>query len=514
MKKLIPTAAGLLAACLASAPALGAGVVADGERLGVEAVNIGGSLYVPADSGLFDDPVGLVEEDGAGLVPLRLNCERLGWTVNWNAETGNAVITTDIPVIERLRASAGYALLDKNARQRFESFVFGSQDFKSGVYDAASAMLEGSGYLQKSPDEQAALLMDCLKLAPFAMVDFGEVPDFSGATAEVGAKTYLPSYDVWRGAMKPVWRYDITMSDGYKMNIFTTVEDSPTVKASARALARFPLAVRRYVKRIIYLEDGANSYNGGEGTVWIRLDRAPGENSVARALAHELGHVLDESLTSDGSVWDKAADADGTPVSTYGNASREEDLAEFSRLFFMTAADASACKAVGLAYPNRSAAFRALLYAADSEEYKAFKADFDSLSPYERGEPVYRVIAPKNSRMALTVETTALGPTLVLKKNEGGDAQLWWLRPRTNGGVVLINKATDCCVSVPGSSLADGQPLVAHSGPARPSETWIVEEREDGLVIRASQSGRYLSFSGADIVQSAAETLWTAEEPK
>ncbi len=517
MKKLIPAAAGLVSAVLTlimAVPALGAGVVVDGARLGCEAVNLDGSLYIPADCGLFTAPAGLVEEGGVIYAPLRLNCESLGWTVRWNDETGDAAVMTGVPAIEALRSTEGYAMLDEDARQRFDSFVFGSRAFKSGVYDAAAALLEANGYLQKSPDEQEALLAECLRLAPFVMVDFGGVPDLCGGVeAEIGAKTYLPSYNVWRGDLKPVWRYEASMSDGYKTDIFTTVEDNPVVEISARALTRFPLAVRQYLKRLIYIEDGVNSYNGSGDTVWIRLDHEPDEDSVARTLAHELGHVLDKSLTSDDSVWEAAQAADGVAVSTYGSSSRDEDLAEFSRLYFMTATDSAASEAVARAYPNRSAAFRALLYAADGEYYKDFRADFDSLSPFEAAEPVYSVIMPKNSRMALTVQSadSAAGSVLVLAKNEGKDTQLWWIRRRTDGGAALVNKATGYCASVSGGSLADGRPLVTWDGPARLNETWNIEEKDGCLVFRARHSGFCMGFNDAAVVQSAAETLWTAE---
>lgn len=511
--------AAALTALLSVVPASAAEISVDGAALGGDFPNVDGCIYLPSETaaGVFPVLYGEVSLGGESYVPLRLNCELAGFSVSWNAETSAAEVTTAAarptgPAIETVRESAGYRLLDEKERERFDSFVFESRAFTDEIYEKTSAALEEGGYGAKSPDEQAAMLIACLKTPSCDLVDIGPVPDLAGGvSATVGQKIYFPSYDVWQGRVMPVWGYEVEMSDGYAMTVFTAVEDCSVVADAARALARFPLPVRRLLNRIIHFTDSANNYNGAEGTVWIRLDHIPDEDAIARTLAHELGHVLDAGLSSDDAVWDRAVKADMVPVSTYGNGNRDEDLAEFCRLYFMTAGDSAAAAAVEKVYPNRSKALRALLYAADGGQYAAYAADYEELSPYEAGEPVYVKLSPANSRMVLTVrsETGAPGEGLILAKDEGRDDQLWWLRRRTDGGVTLFSKATGYCVSVPGRTFNSGAPLVTADSPGRANETWTVTELPDGsLTFRARHSEQYLGFDGAVAVQTLRETHW------
>lgn len=518
MKKVMITVASIMALFL-SATAFSAGISMDGSMLDGEFINIDGSMYMPFElaADIFPVCYGAVDVDGRTHVPVRLNCELSGFDIDWNAETNTAEIITSVarpdgPAIESVRESAGYLILDEKTRERFESYVFGSQDFTEEIFTKVAARLDDENYNSKTPDEQAAILIGCLKMYPYILVDIDSVSDFSGGvTVEIGSKTYFPSYDVWGGNKEPVWGYDVTMSDGYKLGFFTTLEDCSLVEDAAKALARFPLAVRRHLSRIVHRVDSANNYNGDENTIWIRLDHIPKEDAVARTLAHELGHVLDMSLTLDDSVWDRAAEADVVPVSTYGSGNRDEDLAEFCRLYFMTLGNASAAEAVAKVYPNRTAAFKALLYAADNEYYKDFASEYIAHFPYDDAEPTYAVISPKNSRMVLTAQSMAgtSGGGLILAQNVGSDNQLWWLRRRADGGVTLFNKATGYCVSVPGGSMQGGIPLLIWDSMGRANETWTVTEASDGsLTFRARHSEQYMGFSGTNVIQTSEETSW------
>ncbi len=416
-----------------------------------------------------------------------------------------------------VKRSAGYLALDDATRERFDSYIYDSQAFTPNIYSSAAALIESENYLEKSVDEQKEILKKCLDITAYSLVYIGEVPPLDEEiNVEVSDKTYIESYDVWRGSMEPVWTYKVSMSDGYTMTLITTVEDCSVVEDAANALSRFPLAIRKYLSTLIHRMDEANNYNGGGNTIWIRLNYIPSENAIAQTLAHELGHVLDSNLTTDDAVWEEAIKADMVPVSGYGNNNRTEDLAEFSRLYHMARRSDELMEAIGKVYPNRMKAYKALLYAADNEYYADFKPEYEELSPFAVGqEESYSIISPDGSNLVLTAvnETGQAGEKLVLSKYTGKDTQLWFVRERKDGAVVIFNKATGYCVNIPGNSDEDGKALITWNGSGGSNETWDVETDSKGLKsFKVRNSGLYLGFDGDTVIQTSEETFWSVEK--
>ena len=414
-----------------------------------------------------------------------------------------------------VRTSPGYLALSDEERDRFDRYVYTSRGYTQSIYSQTAALLEGENYADKSAEEQAEILKKTFDFLAFNLVWIGEVPDDPNTTVEVSNKTYIESYDVWRGTKEPVWRYDVTMSDGYSMQLYTTVEDCSVVEDGARALARFPLAMRQYLRRLIHRMDEANNYNGGGDTIWIRLNYLPSENAIAQTLGHELGHVLDTTLTVDYSIWDQAIADDGLPVSGYGNNNRGEDLAEYSRLFHMARRSDEVLAAVEAVYPNRAKAYRALLYAGDSEYYAQYKEDYEELSPYVKGEEeVYSVVSPVGSDLVLTAKAPEGegNATLVLAEDQQLPSQRWWVRHKKDGSVVLFNQETGYCANVPGEKTEPGVQIITWNGGGGNNETWLVTENADGsLSLKAKHSDLYLSLDGENVVQSETETGWTVK---
>lgn len=411
-----------------------------------------------------------------------------------------------------VRTSPGYLALSAEERDRFDRYVYTTKAYTQSIYSQTAALLESENYADKSAADQSEILKKCFDFVAFNLVWIGEVPADPNTTVEVSNKTYIESYDVWRGTMEPVWRYDVTMSDGYSMQLYTTVEDCSVVEDGARALARFPLAMRQYLKRLIHRMDNANNYNGGGDTIWIRLNYLPSENAIAQTLGHELGHVLDTTLTVDYGVWDQAIADDGLPISGYGNNNRTEDLAEYSRLFHMARRSDEVLAAVEAVYPNRAKAYRALLYAGDSEYYAQYKEDYEDLLPYVKGEEeVYSVVSPVGSNLVLTAKTPEGegNTTLVLAEDQGLTSQRWWVRHKKDGSVVLFNQETGYCANVPGEKTEPGVQLITWNGGGGNNETFIVTENADGtLGLKIKHSNLYLSLDGENVVQSETETGW------
>lgn len=413
--------------------------------------------------------------------------------------------------MKKVKESEGYKLLDEETRERFDTYVYTTLAYTSSINSQAAALIEGENYNEKTPEEQKEILEKCLTFTAFNLVYIGEVPPESdNIEVEITNKTFIESYDVWRGTMESVWRYDVNMSDGYSMQLYTTVEDCSVVNDAANALSRFPLAMRKYLARLIHRMDDANNYNGGGDTIWIRLNYLPSENAIAQTLAHELGHVLDSRLTTDSSVWADAIKADRVPVSGYGNNNQTEDLAEFSRLYHMAKRSDDIMEALGKVYPNRMKAYQALLYAGDSEYYADFKYAYEELSPFVKGqEEVYGTLCIDKSDLVLTA-TANSGEALTFEKNTQSDLQLWQIRRRKDGAAVLFNKETGYCVNVPGNSTDEGKQLISWNGSGNANETWDITENDDGTFsFKVRHSGLFLGEANGVPVQTEVCASWS-----
>ncbi|MCD8048676.1 MAG: RICIN domain-containing protein [Clostridia bacterium] len=415
----------------------------------------------------------------------------------------------------QLRESDGFLALDETTRERFESYVFSSLSFSTTVYTEVENKLISTNYYSLSVDEQVEVLTECLSIVPYTLVYTGEVyPDNESAAYEITEKTYIESYDVWRGTMLPVWAYSVVMEGDvegqvHEWTMISTVEDSSVVYDAIDALARFPYAMRKFIKNLIYREDSANNYNGGGDTIWIRLSYVPSQNAIAQTLAHELGHVLDTNVTSDSALWTRAMAADVIPVSGYGNSNREEDLAEFSRLYHMIKRNPEDLKELEKVYPNRFEAYAALLYAADNEYYADYKKYYESSQKFDDDdqEPTYVQIYLPGTELVMTANSPSeTGSVITFEENTGADNQIWRIR-ETSGKKAIFNYASGLCVNVPGNSTDSGKNLIVWNGGKGDNETTTMNENADGTYsFRFTHSNLYLGSEGTTAGSKAIQT--------
>lgn len=371
-----------------------------------------------------------------------------------------------------LTESEGYLALDEVTKERFDSFVYTTLPFGTRVQAEVENRLIISDYYNISAEEQAKVLRDCLNITVYGQVDFGQIkPDKEKAKYEITEKTYQDSYDVWRGTMLPVWMYSVKMEGDvegqvHEWTMISTVEDSSVVTDAINALSRFPYAIRKHIRRLIYRTDDANSYNGGGDTIWIRLNWIPDENRIAHTLSHELGHVLDSNLTSESALWDRAREADMVPMSSYGNSNRAEDLAEFSRAFNLLRTDEAALKELEKVYPNRFAAYAALLFVSDSVYYAHYKDYYEKAMAFDDdNEPAYYcTISLPGTNLVLTAnDASTTGSVVTFEENTGADNQIWRIRT-WQGKKAIFNKASGLCINVPGNSADSGKNLIVWNG--------------------------------------------------
>ncbi len=419
-------------------------------------------------------------EDGTYTIIFRHS--NLAITATERFTTQEAVVNDDTQKFEleyvgqtpmgNLGESAGYLALDEVTRERFDAYVYSSLPFSIQVQNGVENKLIMSDYYNISEEEQVKVLKDCFTITAYGQVNFGQIkPDKEKAKYEIKSKTYQDSYDVWRGTMLPVWMYEIEMAGDvegqlHKWTMISTVEDSSVVTDAINALSRFPYAIRKHIRRLIYRTDSANSYNGGGDTIWIRLNWIPNEDQIAHTLAHELGHVLDSNLTSESALWDRAREADMAPMSSYGNSNRAEDLAEFSRAFNVVRTNPDDLKELQRVYPNRFAAYAALLYTSDSVYYAHYKEYYEKAMAFDDDDkPAFycQISLPGTNLVLTATDASTSGSTVTFEENTNADNQIWRIR-EWQGKKAIFNKASGLCINVPGNSTDSGKNLIVWNG--------------------------------------------------
>ncbi len=174
------------------------------------------------------------------------------------------------------------------------------------------------------------------------------------------------NYDFWRGTMLDGVLYKLTIheADGavqQTLNLY--VQDDGTAKTNAETfknvIVQIPHVFRTKLRNIKVRSDNANSYNGGGGDLYIRLNWSPDKNSMRSTVVHELGHIIDSNngSWSAGGGWNNAIMSDMYTPSTYGGTNSTEDFAEFSRLYFSCYGNRDMQRGLKIIMPERYASF-------------------------------------------------------------------------------------------------------------------------------------------------------------
>lgn len=174
------------------------------------------------------------------------------------------------------------------------------------------------------------------------------------------------SYDFWSGTYLDgmLYQYTIYEADGTaQQTINLYVEDQSTAQTNASTfrdvLLNIPYEFRQHLTTVKIRNDSANYYNGGGGTLYIRINWTPDANSMRSTVVHELGHILDQACGtwSSGSGWTAAKSADMYSASGYANSSNAEDFAEFCRMYFAAYGNPDMQKGLQIIMPERYASF-------------------------------------------------------------------------------------------------------------------------------------------------------------
>ncbi len=174
------------------------------------------------------------------------------------------------------------------------------------------------------------------------------------------------TYDFWRGTMLEgvLYKLSIHESDGtVQQTLSLYVQNDGTAKTNAETfknvIVQIPYIFRTNLRTVKVRSDSANSYNGGGGDLYIRLNWSPDKNSMRSTVVHELGHIIDSNNGnwSSGGGWKNAIAMDMYTPSTYGGTNSTEDFAEFSRLYFACYSNRDMQRGLQIIMPERYASF-------------------------------------------------------------------------------------------------------------------------------------------------------------
>lgn len=409
-------------------------------------------------------------------------------------------------IMKGVLSSEGFKALG-DMGERFRAYLYSDISFSRNVKAQAERKLEAADYFSLDAQAQKALLLECMQLTAYNQVWINSIPNESGATYEITSIDYNPSYDVWRGTMKPVWIHHIKMQGDapgqiHEFEMISTDEHSSMIKDSLNAMARLPYAVRKYITRMIYRDDSANSFNANYNTVYMRIQGTRDEETIAVLLAHELGHTLDQNTTSISDKWDAAMAADGCAISGYGRTNRTEDLAEYSRLYHSVKKDAKLLETVESIYPNRARIFRAMLYSSDNTYYAKYKDDFYSVIGLETKGVSPMNLCADGKKVAVTENGIELSE----------NATKWLMYPTTDGYWVLFAEDTGKCINVPGESTDEGKEIILWSGGSGNNEKMTKQDNADqSFKLKFKHSSLYLGIKDGKLVQTANGANFTLE---
>lgn len=396
--------------------------------------NVGGGYYTikPAHCDLV-----LTEKDGKVVQTSETDSDYSMWKLEY---VSGSILST-------LKQSPGYMSLDERLQRAADEYFTDKIWITQQAKAHAESVFAAADYNKLSEVEQANLIKEALHFTASQQVGGVIASDYI-AEYKIVKKTYHDSYDIWRGEMVPCWLYDVEMagdSEGqiHKFTLVSNQEDVPMVERSIEALGRTPYAIRQYVKTLYWKAgDGANSYNGGNDAIWIRLvNEVPDSKTITGVLCHELGHVLNFNTLSDYNVWSYAESLDAIPISGYGSSNQYEDLAEFSKLYFMCR-DTESFEHLDEIYPNRFKIFSGMLYRADKQYYahlqpyekyiiqaeEALGKKTDDSIVKELDDTYYYVIRDKESGKVWTVTDSNAEsdvPVILTEYEEGNTAQMF-----------------------------------------------------------------------------------------
>lgn len=397
------------------------------------------------------------------------------------------------PPVEKMLGSDAAKALHRVRYERLCDYLLSGGEFNELCYNKAERMIEEQKYFEMTPEEQAEFVESCFEIVSTDLM-YGSMA--TKLTPEVEVVKSEKRDGVWLWYNKPsetAWVYTVDITDEESGEVhefeYISVEanDEDYAKTVGESVGCFEAPIRRTLRTFFWTEANEGTWNGGGGQIWNNTDYRGDVNNMVQMFAHELGHVMDDGKI-DNNIWLRARAQDMVPVTGYGNTNRWEDLAEFSRMYLLARGDEDRTAAVEKTYPARTDAYKALLYATDSEYYAQYEEEYK-----EATKPIgdlkggfYVMIAcedkyftDKNGELVLEDKRDVIAPW-----------QTWIAYEGSEGTTVLQNKATGKYISLDSDALG-GKPVLGDE----PSPLGFAENPDGGYSVITQATGFKLDDS-------------------
>jgi hypothetical protein len=349
------------------------------------------------------------------------------------------------PAVEKMLESDTAKALDSYKYERLCDYLLSGGEFNELCYNKVETMIEEQDYFSLSAEEQAEFIESCFSVVSTDLM-YGSMA--TKLTPEVEVVKTEKRDNVWLWYSKPsesAWVYTIDITDEesdetHEMEyISVEANDEEYAKVVGQSVGCFEKPVRECLNTFFWTAANEGTWNGGGGQIWNNTGYRGDLNNMVQMFAHELGHVMDSGKMNN-NIWYRAIAQDMVPVTGYGNTTRWEDLAEFSRMYLLAKGDDDRIAAIEKTYPARTLAYKALLYSVDSEFYSEYEEEYKLVT-----EPIGDYESGKYVKIALDGKYfTDVNGALELcdEKDSASDWQTWIVYESDEGASVLQNKAT------------------------------------------------------------------------
>lgn len=405
---------------------------AQNQKWNFEDAGSGCYYIISALSGLY-----VTENDGKVTQEEKADGKNQKWKIDITGEYE--------PQVERLLNSEAAKALDEYKYDRLYTYLMAGGEFNMLCYNKVEQMIDENDYFNMTKDEQSDFIESLFDVVSVDLM-YGSMATKEKPEVRV-VKTEKRDH-VWLWYSKPdesAWVYTLEIEDAVSGNVHTmeyiSVEENDEDYALlvGEAVGCFEEPIRRQLTTFFWTAADEGTWNGGGGQIWNNTDYRGDVDNMVQMFAHELGHVMDDGKI-DYSVWTRAAAQDMVPVTGYGNTTRWEDLAEYSRCYLLSRGDESRIEPWEETYPERTIAYKALLYAVDKEFYKEYEDEFlEATAPIGDFRTKNYVRLKADGKYLTDVGGV---PELAAEKDAARDWQTWIVYTSGEGTSILQNKAT------------------------------------------------------------------------
>ncbi|MGM9552114.1 MAG: RICIN domain-containing protein [Clostridia bacterium] len=465
----------------------------------------------------------LTEKDGMVVQTSDIDSDASKWTLEYVSGS----------LVSQIKDTEGYKILDERLRRAADEYFTDKIWITKQAMSNAENKFAAADFLNLSAEEQADIIKDCLNYTSSYQVG-GTLQSDYVAKYKIISKTYDEAFDIWRGHKCPCWIYEVEIEGDvegqvHKLRFVSNEEDVPMVERSIEAIARTPYAIRQYVHNLYWKAgDGANSFNGGGDSIWIRLNYEPQTSQqITSTLCHELGHILDSNVLPNNDVWSYAESIDAIPISGYGASNQAEDLAEFNKLYFMSR-DTEAFEHLEEIYPNRFAVLSEMLYRADKDYFAENEKYVGTIEKIENiianktegsiaseiDDSMYYVVKDVETGKVWTVTDASLDnevPVILKDYEEGNASQLFAIEKYTDT-IRFFAKHSASSLQLDDSGLPT-KTVNQYGGTWAIDERFAVYEKDGGYTFESERYSLSIAKKGDNVVSGIENmgAVWVLE---